>query len=323
MNFVKTVGSTTTLRHKDKINRLQAAMTDLQVAIRGCSVVDPMETSQFLQSVESLACSCAMFLRKTVIGDRGDRRTRLLDDETCRALGLEFNPVRPPAGEGETFEIIAVDIRRGVMEIVPVDEVAKSHGGPYVLPFGPQKLTIAIEWPLPGTLGWTRQPTDSEPWQIRSSTLFDTQGTPALDCDGWLGQQLVMVNDRGVSLGEVIRLTANTEAAHAPYMARMMTSDPKGEPHVPKNIEAKILSGLVIAGVHYHHIVVIESALHLYESLDDNDLIKRPAGDRLIPILCLVPDVFSVRECTTFDGGLALSFSTRGQANSYRIRPTN
>ena len=185
------------------------------------------------------------------------------------------------------------------------------------------KLTIAVEWPLPGTMGWTRQPTDSEPWQIRSSTQFDSQLTPTLDCDGWLSQQLVMVNNRGVSLGEVIRLTANTEAAHTPYMARMFTSDPRAEPHVPKNIEAKILSGLRIAGVYYHHIVVIESALHLYRNLDDNDLVKRPAGDRLIPILCLVADVSSVRECIRFDGGLAVTFTPGGQENSYRIRPTN
>ena len=322
MNFAETVGSTITLRHKDKLDRLQAAMTDLQVAIRGCSLVDPVATSQFLQSVESLARSCSMFLRKTVIGDRGDRRTRLLDDETCQSLGLGFNQVRPPAGEGETFEIIAAAIRRGVVEVVPVDELAKSHGGPYLIPFGPQRLTFSVEWPLPGTLDWTGQPTDSEPWQIRSSKLFDTQGTPALGCDGWLGQQLVMVNDKGVSLGEVIRLTANTEAAHAPYTARMMTSDPKREPHVPKNIEAKILSGLTIAGVYYHHIVVIESALHLYQSLDENDRVKRPAGDRLIPILCLVPDVSSARECITFDGGLAVLFTSGGQMNTYRIRPT-
>ena len=138
MNFAETVGCTITLRHKDKMDRLQAAMTDLQVVIRGCSLVDPMAPSQFLQSVESLARSCAMFLRKTVIGDRGDRRTRLLDDETCQSLGLGFNKIRLPAGEGETFEIIAADIRRGVVEIVPVDELAKSHGGPYLLPFGPR-----------------------------------------------------------------------------------------------------------------------------------------------------------------------------------------
>ena len=322
MNFVKTVGSTVTLRHKDKIDRLQAAMTDLQVTIRGCSLADPKQTSQFRQSVQALARSCAMFLRKTVIGDRGERRTRLLDDETCQSIGLRFSRLRPPEGERDIFEIVAADIRSGFLELVPVDEVAKSRGGPYRMPFGPQRLTISVEWPLPGTLDWTRQPTDSEPWQITSSALFDTQGTPALDCDGWLGQQLVMVNDRGVSLGEVIRLTANTEAAHAADMARLMTADPKKERHVPKNIEAKILSGLMIAGVYYHHIVVIESALHLYQSLDDNDLIKRPAGDRLIPIACLVPGVSSMRECTTFDGGLAISFATRGQAISYRIRPT-
>ena len=322
MKFVKTVGSTTTLRHKDKIDRLQAAMTDLQVTIRGCNLADPKQTSQFQQSVESLARSSAMFLRKTVIGDRGDRRTRLLDDETCQSIGHRFNRLRPPEGERDNFEVVAVDIRSGFVEIVPVDEVAKSHGGPYLMPFGPQRLTISVEWPLPGTLGWSGQPTDSEPWQIRSSTLFDTQRTPSLDCDGWLSQQLVIVNDTGVSLGEVIRLTANTEAAHAPYLARMMTSDPKKEPHLLKNIEAKILSGLLIAGVYYHHIVVIESALHLYQSLDDNDLIKRPAGDRLVPILCLAPYVSSIKECMTFDGGLAISFATRGQAISYRIRPT-
>ena len=139
MDFVKNVGSTTTLRHKDKIDRLQEAMTDIQVAIRGCSLVDQMEADQFRQAVESLARSCAMFLRKAVIGDRGDRRTRLLDDETCQSLGLRFSPIRSAVGEGETFEIVAVDFQGGVMEIVPVDEVAKSHGGPYLLPFGPHE----------------------------------------------------------------------------------------------------------------------------------------------------------------------------------------
>ena len=322
MQFVNTVGSTVSLRHKNKLERLQSAMTDLHLSIGGFSLADTNNTSQFLQSVESLARSCGLFLRKTVIGDKGDSRTRLLDDDTCKSIGLRFSRLQRTEEAGESFEIVVLDIQGGYMRLVPVDEVAKSHGGPRHVPFGPQRFTVSIEWPLPGTLGWTGKPSESNPWQVRSSKLFNTRGASILDCDRWLGQQLVMVNNRGVSLGEVIRLVANTEPVHAPQMSRMMTSDPSKEPHVHKNIETKILGGLRFAGISYHHIVVIESTLHLYESLCDNKTINRPEGEILIPIICLVPDVSTQSKWMTFDRGLVTSFRKEGQAISYRISAT-
>ena len=88
-----------------------------------------------------------------------------------------------------------------------------------------------------------------------------------------------------------------------------------------KNIETKILGGLRFAGISYHHIVVIESALHLYESLCDNKTVNRPEGEILIPIICLVPDVSAQRKWMTFDGGLTTSFRKEGQTINYRIRP--
>ncbi len=322
MQFVNTVGSSVSLRHKDKLDRLQSAMTDLQITIRGITLMDPQNTRQFSQSVESLARSSGLFLRKAVIGDKGKRRTRLLDDEICQSIGLRFGRLQRPIGAGETFEMIVLDMKSGFLKVVPIDEMAKSHGGPWLVPMGPQRFTISVEWPLPGTQGWTGKPTVSKPWQMRPSKLFDTRSTSALDCDQWLSQQLVMVNNNGVSLGEVIKLVANTESVHAPQISRMMTSDPSKEPHVHKNLATKILSGLRFAGICYHHIVVIESALFLYESLCDNKAVKRPEGDRFIPILCLVPDVSSQKKWMTFDGGLAITFSKEGQTVSYRIRPT-
>ena len=142
-------------------------MTDLHLSIGGFSLADTNNTSQFLQSVESLARSCGLFLRKTVIGDKGDSRTRLLDDDTCKSIGLRFSRLRRTEEAGESFEIVVLDIQGGYMRLVPVDEVAKSHGGPWHVPFGPQRFTVSIEWPLPGTLGWTGKPSESNPWQVR------------------------------------------------------------------------------------------------------------------------------------------------------------
>ena len=89
-----------------------------------------------------------------------------------------------------------------------------------------------------------------------------------------------------------------------------------------KNIETKILGGLRFAGISYHHIVVIESAFFLYDSLCDNKAVNRPEGEILIPIICLVPDVSTQSKWMTFDGGLVASFRKEGQAISYRIRAT-
>ena len=121
----------------------------------------------------------------------------------------------------------------------------------HIIPFGPQQLSIVVEWPLPGMTDWLTQPTPGSPWEIRSEGLFESQPEPGLDCDQWLGQQLVIFDNRGITLKDIIRVTVNTEAAHSPPMERLMI--PEGDQdrarfRVVRDREIHILSHVTTCG---------------------------------------------------------------------------
>ena len=55
--------------------------------------------------------------------------------------------------------------------------------------------------------------------------LFDLEGSAKLDCGGWLGQQLVMFDQRGITLKDVIRTVATYEGAHSINVSRLMQEE--------------------------------------------------------------------------------------------------
>ena len=95
------------------------------------------------------------------------------------------------------------------------------------LPIAPHTLSIAIEWPLPGAASWTTVPTEDRPWTMAPRELFELEGKEKLDCSGWLGQQLVMFDQRGITLKDVIRTVATYEGAHSINVSRLLQEEVK------------------------------------------------------------------------------------------------
>ena len=301
---------------RDKSTRILQTMIDLQVAVEGCIVLQSTYTQS--ETITALARSCSMFLRKLVLGDRGDRRTRLLSDDICKEADLRFSSIRKIPSDRRTLTFSTDFIF--AMRITKLDE--PNAGNTYATKPSRQQLVFTIHWPLPGMAEWIDQPTYDDPWVINSESLFDLTTTPSLDCDAWIGQQLVLLNNQGISLGKVLRITANTEGAHSPPMDRLMK--PEGQHDVRDKMiadsDAHILSNLRVCGVHYNHAIVIETALYLYQQLAQCKFFERPAGNRKIPLFCFVPEnVFSPNHrWLGFAGGLIVSY--HGQRHTYNVR---
>ena len=193
------------------------------------------------------------------------------------------------------------------------------------LPVAPHDLNIVIEWPLPGAAGWTSAPTRECPWTISPQELFDLNAAEKLDCSAWLGQQLVMFDRRGITLKDVIRMVATFEGAHSIDVSRLLQAADEKSKGPFKNPERHVLDNIVVFGMKYTHIVVIECALYLYEMLADGSHIERLADEkwRLRPSFVTTDPAgfFSTNQnWLAFAGGLILSFGTAERSINNRIR---
>ena len=94
--FGKTRGSKVAGRYKDKRERIHEAMCDLKFTVDGviAQLAQSDQFDQLPQFAAALARACSIFLRKMVLGDRGDPKTRLLDDEISQSLDLRFEKLR-------------------------------------------------------------------------------------------------------------------------------------------------------------------------------------------------------------------------------------
>ena len=305
---------------RDKHERIREAVTDLKLAIDGLASQQSDHPDLSGSALAALARQCSVFLRKLVLEDR---RTRLLDEDSCREAELSFNRIRRVAGNGQTLTLVPVDMRGGYINATKLNDETSEPETSYVIPIGAQRLEIAIDWPLPGMADWTEQPTTESPWEMRPESLFDVDSESALRCDDWLGQQLVIFDGSGISLKEVLRLTVNTEGAHSPPTSRLMRVEGEEKSKVARNRdEVRILSHLQVCGIRYSHAIVIEAALYLYEQLARTGSPWRPQGEVNMPVPCFVPtDVFSPSQgWLGFDGGLAMSLGGADQHVSHRIR---
>ena len=246
IQFVKGSGSTITVGNRDREERIREAIVDLRIAIGGCAA-QPQD--RLNDTVGSLARHSSIFLRKMVLGD--DRNSRLLDAEFCQKAKLRFNRIRKVHGNRRSFTLVPVDVTRGYLQATKLDEETGVPEVAHVIPTGPQRLSFVIDWPLSGMTDWINQPTEESPWAIRSNGLFETKSGKGFDCDEWLGQQLVMFDNRGITLKDVIRVTANTEAAHSPPLERLWLPEgieDKARFRVVKDREIHILSHILICG---------------------------------------------------------------------------
>ena len=305
------------------MERTREALVDLQLGIEGFIV---QGDNGFNDAIASFARHGSIFLRKMVIGDRDT--APLLDKETCRQLNLVFPRLRKVTSERRVIVATAFDISDGAIMITKINEESGESEGSVGIPIGHQQLTITVEWPLPGMVDWLEQPTEGNPWKITPSGLFNDKSDMGVDGTAWLGQQLVLFDNRNITLKEVIRVVANTEAAHAPPIDRLAEVKGGEKDHLraraAKASELHILSNVRICGVRYHHAIVIQTALYLYRKLFDTKSIPGFAKELSLPVLCFIPaDAFSPEQTwLSFEGGLMISLGGREQVISHNIRAT-
>ena len=319
---LESVGSPLHLRKRSKEERIKEVLCDLQLAIQGFVV---NEGVNLRQSTAAFARACSIFLRKTVIGDQNDRGTRLLDDEFCQETDFGFDRLRSISGKRETLFAARWTVGRSFLRVTRLGNTDSEPNVTRIIPVGPQRLEISVEWPLPGMADWVKQPTDENPWVISMEELFEMSSNSKLGCDNWLGQQLVLLDGKGITLKDVIRVTANSEGAHSSSISSLSKAqgdEDKASSRILKDRNTYFLSGIRIYGVKYSHAIVIETALYLYIELARRILGDHPEGGREIPLLCFTPkDVFSPdQQWLRFDGGSYLPFGGAGQVIAHRIR---
>ena len=211
VRFVRTKGTQVAGRHRDKPERIAETVWDLELACEGAfSLARRTARSDSGRWSAALARACSVFLRKMVIGDRNNSATRLLDDSVLQKFGMDFDKLRRIPAERRTLEV-GLSTPGGMIAMQKLDEATGRPVATDSLPIAPHTLSIAIEWPLPGAASWTTVPTEDRPWTMAPRELFELEGKEKLDCSGWLGQQLVMFDQRGITLKDVIRTVATYE----------------------------------------------------------------------------------------------------------------
>ena len=135
------------VKDRNQEKRIREALNDLHLAIHGFIA---LEGVNWRQSIPALARACSIFLRKIVIGDRNDRRTRLLDDDFCQKAGFGFDRIRRVSGERKTLIVTHLETGRSHMVVKKLDDGSSEPIATQVIPIGPQRLQISVEWPLPG-----------------------------------------------------------------------------------------------------------------------------------------------------------------------------
>ena len=320
IQFVPTEGSPLIVGPRDRAQRIRDAVGDLRVVIDGCTS-QPNNWPGEIPA--SLARHCSIFLRKLVLDDRNNQR--LLDEDFCSTVGLRFDRLRQIPSERRTLKIVPVSSPGGFMQLTKLNDQTRQPEAVYELPIGPQRLTFDIQWPLPGMADWRSQPTPEEPWKIRPEALFDSESSPSPDCDAWLGQQLVLFDNRGITLKDVIRVLVNTEGAHSPPMDRLMLpqgTDDNARFRVIRDGDIHVLSYIVVCGVRYSHAIVIEAAMFLYRQLTRNESVDTPEGAGEILQFRLAPEAAFAdgQDWLRFGGGLVASIGGGEQSIAHSIR---
>ena len=325
IQFIETKGTQVAGRHKDKGERIAETASDLELACEGAfSLAQRTDRSDRGRWVAALARACSVFLRKMVIGDRDNPSTRLLDDNVVQTFGIGFDRLRRIPAERRKIELCK-SIRGGMIELKKLNEDTLRPEATVSLPIPPHELTIAIEWPLPGAAGWDAAPTKDHPWRIAPEELFELESKAKLDCSGWLGQQLVMFDQRGITLKDVIRMVANSEGAHSANVSRLLQAACQETKGSVKHPERHILDNITVFGMKYTHIIVIECSLYLHEMLATAGHISRPPDEkwRFRPSFVTTDPTgfFSAnQDWLGFAGGLILAFGTAERTFIHRIR---
>ena len=325
---VQATGSPVTGRLKDKGERIREAIDDLQLAIDGSQVQLTSETQadQFSRSIAALARACSVFLRKMALGDRNNKATRLLDDDVCASMGLKFHKLVKVDGARRPVEI-SFSIVGGYVNATKKNDETLLPEHTVHIPVGSQKLTISVEFPLPGMTNWFSSPDDQPIGEMRVEELFDSGSDPVLSCSEWLGQQLVLFDNKGIALKEVITTIVNTEGAHSVSGGRLAAKKGEKPQKFTRRQGLNILNNITFGSVKYNHIVVIESALYLYERIMQDRVANGELQGYYMPIVCVMSDSpehgsLINQRFMGFQGGLILGLGGQEQIVHHEIRVT-
>ena len=326
MRFVSTRGPRIMGQHKDKKERITEALTDLQLVIAGIAHAGegPHDGQGMAQATASLARTCSVFLRKLVLGEPRDREARLLDDQVLASLDMRLPPLRkiPTAGRRTLETGLSVD--RVLFSATRLDETTREPVERYGAVGGPQGWRILVEWPLPGMADWIEVPLEGNRWQISAEQLFDTNSDRGMRCSDWIGQQVVMFDQRGIALHELIRAVANYDGAHAVSVGRLAVVEGESPSMAAKEPDIHILRNITFFGVGYAELVVVEAAMYLFGRLMDEASIARPRGDSYVvkpEFECSADQAVSPKPVwLRFRGGAMVSFSARPGVVLHTIR---
>ncbi len=309
-------------RDRDRPEVIRDAMVDLKTVIDGCLAQTPSR-----DMFDTLARQCSIFLRKMALGD--ERNPPLLDPETCKAAGLVFHKLRAVRGERQIQTVVQTKIVSSKMRATLTDpETGELLGDMSLQSDDPWEFRIDTEWPMPGLVDCIELPTPETPWSVSPVGLFDLRTSFGHDCSRWLGQQLVLFDNRTVTMGNVIRAVVNAEGAHAPLVVPLMRpedSRTRAMPDTIRNPGAYILLCLVTCGITYAHVIAIEAGLYLYLELAHSGIVDQFKDVDSVPAFELTaPDADYPlgRMPLRFEGSISLPSRIRpgGQKKSHMIR---
>ena len=326
MRFVSTRGPRIMGPHKEKKERITEALTDLQLVIAGIADAGegPHDGQGMAQATAALARTCSVFLRKLVLGEPRNPQARLLDDEVLASLDMRLPPLRKiPAAGRQTLET-GSSVDRALFLATRLDDTTREPVERYGAVGGTQGWRIVVDWPLPGMADWIGVPSKGNRWRMSAEQLFDTNSDRGMRCSDWLAQQVVMFDQRGIALHELIRVVANYDGAHAVSVGRLSVVEGESPSKAAEEPDIHILRNITFFGVGYAELVVVEAAMYLFERLMDETSIVRPRGD-----CCVVKPEF---ECSAdqavspkpvwlgFRGGTMVSLSARPGIVRHKVR---
>lgn len=320
-------GNTVHSHQKNKSERIIDTLGDLRLAIDGLRMQQAQRNRRHsVQSLSAFARTCSIFLRKLVLGDHDRRGTRLLDDAMMASLKIRLQGLRKILPERRRSLQTGWSLSRGSLQITKIDEP-----GPvlptYRFDMPKQGVEFKLWWPIPGFADWIEPPTLSKPWMLAADQLFDVTSDHSMTCDNWLAQQVLIFDHTPVSLKRIVRDVATFEGAHA---LNMGASNARGGQHSRKkgNIAPlHLLNGITIFGVPLPHIIVIETALYLFEQLLREPSIEQhiaePYSFRL-DFSCTPEQATSSQpDWLQFHGGQTLVFSSQPNEVRHKIKAPN
>ena len=271
----------------------------------------------------SVRCSSGRRFCETTTGAKPGCLTIVFWGQSgCGLIGC----ARFPGTGGERSRLASVS-PGGVFQATKLDDHTLEPQAAYRFRAGPQAVKLSVEWPLPGAADWTGVPSKETPWLVSADQLFQTSAGSGLNCDDWLGQQVVLFDGKGVSLKEMIRTVVNFEGAHSIDVGRLAVVEGEVASRAATNPAPHILNSVTVFGIRFAHLIVIECALYLYEKLLDESSIERPSGDiyKVTPgVECSPEQAESPRpDWIRFQGSMMISFSDLPKVVYHKIKGVN